>query len=79
MDTAIRIIAATDEIVLVETNPEIKVTVDDAEIVIASEATGMRGEEGQQGLQGPPGPKGNDGEGATDPGDLTLIFNNKLI
>lgn len=28
---------------------------------------------------GPPGPEGPPGDGAQDPGDLTLIFNNKLI
>ena len=28
---------------------------------------------------GPPGPAGPPGSGAEDPGDLTLIFNNKLI
>lgn len=28
---------------------------------------------------GPVGPEGPPGEGAQDPGDLTLVFNNKLI
>lgn len=30
-------------------------------------------------LTGPQGPPGADSDGATDPGDLTLIFENKLI
>lgn len=34
---------------------------------------------GPEGEAGPPGPRGLDGDGATDPGDLTLIFNNGLI
>lgn len=34
---------------------------------------------GPTGLPGPPGPPGIPGDGATDPGDLTLIFNNHLI
>lgn len=34
---------------------------------------------GPEGDSGPPGPPGADGDGATDPGDLTLIFNNQLI
>ena len=34
---------------------------------------------GPSGERGPPGPPGIPGDGATDPGDLTLIFNNGLI
>ncbi len=34
---------------------------------------------GPPGGNGPPGPAGADGDGATDPGDLTLIFDNQLI
>lgn len=34
---------------------------------------------GPNGPSGPPGPPGTPGDGATDPGDLTLIFNNHLI
>lgn len=34
---------------------------------------------GPEGERGPPGPRGIDGDGATDPGDLVLIFNNHLI
>ena len=38
---------------------------------------GMRGPAGQRGPEGPPGPPGSDA--VTDPGDLTLFFNNALI
>ena len=34
---------------------------------------------GPGGEAGPPGPPGIPGDGATDPGDLTLIFDNHLI
>lgn len=34
---------------------------------------------GPQGDRGPPGVQGPPGEGVADPGDLTLIFENKLI
>lgn len=34
---------------------------------------------GPEGERGAPGPQGIPGDGATDPGDLTLIFNNQLI
>jgi len=34
---------------------------------------------GPEGQRGPAGPRGIDGDGATDPGDLTLIFDNHLI
>ena len=34
---------------------------------------------GPKGDTGSPGAKGEPGDGATDPGDLTLIFNNQLI
>lgn len=34
---------------------------------------------GPEGERGPMGPRGIDGDGATDPGDLTLIFNNGLV
>ena len=34
---------------------------------------------GPRGGPGEPGPPGIPGDGATDPGDLTLIFNNHLI
>lgn len=34
---------------------------------------------GPEGQAGPPGPPGIPGDGATDPGDLTLIFDNGLI
>ena len=34
---------------------------------------------GPPGGDGPAGPAGADADGATDPGDLTLIFNNQLI
>lgn len=37
------------------------------------------GPKGDDGERGPPGPAGQDGDGAADPGDLTLIFNNQLI
>lgn len=37
------------------------------------------GARGARGLPGDPGPAGQDGDGAADPGDLTLIFENKLI
>lgn len=37
------------------------------------------GPKGDEGDAGPPGPAGADGDGATDPGDLTLIFDNHLI
>lgn len=76
MNTSIKIVP-TDQLVLIQTNPELKVTVDtDDDIVITTEVSGMRGPEGPQGVQGVPGIPG---DGATDPGDLTLIFNNQLI
>jgi hypothetical protein len=76
MDTSIRI-APTDQLVLVQTNPDIKVVVDgEDDLVVSTEVAGMRGPEGGQGIQGPPGVAG---DGATDPGDLTLIFDNKLL
>jgi hypothetical protein len=34
---------------------------------------------GPTGQSGPPGPPGTPGDGATDPGDLTLVFNNHLL
>ncbi len=34
---------------------------------------------GPEGERGSPGPQGTPGDGATDPGDLTLIFNNQLL
>lgn len=34
---------------------------------------------GPGGERGAPGPQGTPGDGATDPGDLTLIFDNQLI
>lgn len=34
---------------------------------------------GPEGREGPRGAQGIPGDGATDPGDLTLIFNNHLI
>lgn len=34
---------------------------------------------GPKGDPGPQGPTGADGDGAADPGDLTLIFDNQLI
>lgn len=34
---------------------------------------------GPEGEAGPPGPRGLDGDGATDPGDLTLYLLNALI
>lgn len=34
---------------------------------------------GPEGERGPPGPPGVAGDGATDPGDLTLIFENHLL
>jgi hypothetical protein len=34
---------------------------------------GAQGRDGQQGLRGPPG------DGAADPGDITLIFENQLL
>jgi hypothetical protein len=37
------------------------------------------GPKGDEGDPGPPGPAGQNGDGAADPGDLTLIFNNQLI
>lgn len=37
------------------------------------------GPAGDDGEPGPPGPPGQDGDGAADPGDLTLIFDNHLI
>lgn len=39
----------------------------------------IAGPSGESGPAGPAGPRGIDGDGATDPGDLTLIFNNGLI
>jgi hypothetical protein len=38
---------------------------------------GPRGSQGERGLQGVQGPSGD--SVMTDPGDLTLIFDNKLI
>lgn len=35
--------------------------------------------EGRPGEPGPPGPPGIPADGAIDPGDLTLIFDNKLL
>ena len=35
--------------------------------------------QGPPGPEGPQGPRGTDADGATDPGDLTLIFDNRLI
>lgn len=40
---------------------------------------GPQGVQGQQGIQGLQGERGQDGDGATDPGDLTLLFENKLL
>ena len=39
----------------------------------------IMGPKGDEGERGPPGPAGQDGDGAADPGDLTLIFENQLI
>jgi hypothetical protein len=40
---------------------------------------GAQGDPGRDGDPGPPGPPGTPADGATDPGDLTLIFDNGLI
>jgi hypothetical protein len=40
---------------------------------------GPRGLKGDKGNKGDKGEQGDTGEGASDPGDLTLIFNNRLI
>lgn len=40
---------------------------------------GPAGAPGRNGTDGPPGPPGADGEGAEDPGNLVLLFENKLI
>lgn len=40
---------------------------------------GKDGRDGRDGKDGPPGPPGTDADGATDPGDLTLLFDNKLF
>lgn len=37
------------------------------------------GERGPRGATGEKGRDGVDSDGATDPGDLTLLFNNRLI
>lgn len=34
---------------------------------------------GAQGRDGPQGPQGPPGDGAADPGDLTLLFENQLL
>lgn len=49
------------------------------EQVVKLGVQGPMGPQGRPGPEGPQGPKGLDGDGASDPGDLTLIFENQLI
>lgn len=45
-------------------------------IPVVGPVAAVIGPAGERGIQGPPGIPG---DGATDPGDLVLIFNNHLI
>lgn len=65
--------------------PPIEFCLDVSAAIVSASASAVQtltvviGPKGDEGAQGPPGPAGQDGDGATDPGDLTLIFNNQLI
>lgn len=54
----------------------VRVPAPGAPAVVRVVVEGPQGPEGKPGQQGQPG---RDGDGVTDPGDLTLIFDNRLI
>ena len=58
---------------------EITITFQEGPLVVDFHSITVAGPAGKDGKDGPPGPPGRDADGATDPGDLTLVFNNKLI
>jgi hypothetical protein len=49
------------------------------EIVTVEAMPVVRVDVATPGPQGPAGPAGPSGDGAADPGDLTLIFDNRLV
>lgn len=61
---------------IVITDPVSPVVLDSRPTVVIENA---RGPVGPRGPQGPQGPQGEPGDGMADPGDLTLLFENKLI
>lgn len=65
------------ELVIQQVRPNIILTKPEAPQIVM--VTPAQGPAGADGAQGPVGPTGPAGDGAADPGDLTLIFFNKLI
>lgn len=63
-------------IVVTRESGDVIAEVEDAPLAVEAGVVGLPGVAGPQGAQGIQGPPG---DGAADPGDLTLIFDNHLI